>query len=312
MIKTLTRPDGRTVRFGRRRPVVAFPRLRLKDYIIGGPTLPATCSYASSAAQALAQMYLNDTLGDCVIAAVGHVEGVMTGAANPPDLVYTNAQITALYSGACGYVPGDPATDQGCDIQTVLTFWEQQGAPIGSAHKPVGYMSVDPANWVECQTAIWLFLNLVYGVDLPDAWVNPVPSSSGFIWDVAGPPDPNNGHCFPALGYNATQALISTWAMTGWITQAATAEYAAPNVHGELYTVLSQDTISQASQLCPAGINWAQLQADFAALVPSPPLPPSPPPSDVGSPAWLEQNLSSSAWQQFVAAVAAQIGEGIK
>jgi hypothetical protein len=35
---------------------------------------------------------------------------------------------------------------------------------------------------------------------------------------------------------------------------------------GEAYVVLTQDILNQASQMSPLGLDWAQLQADFAAL----------------------------------------------
>jgi hypothetical protein len=321
-VKTLAIGDGRTFRFGRRRPVARFPRLKLSNYIIRGaePTPPASIDYSPAAAASLAEMYGNDVLGDCVIACVEHVEGVLTGNANPPPLLFTSAQTTSFYSAACGYVPGNENTDNGCDIQTVLAYWQNNGSPAGSTHRIVGSMSVDATNWTEVQTAIWLFTNVIYGVDLPDAWVNPMPSTSGFIWDVAGAPDPENGHCFPSMAYNATEAMIATWAMTGFITPAAIAEYASPKGHGELYTVLSQDILNTASQLAPNGINWTQLQADFAALggtvtpptppTPTPPTPTPPSTSTPGSAAWLKANVSNTAYAQYVQSLVSVAMEG--
>jgi hypothetical protein len=285
-VKTITRSDGRTFRFGRKRPVVRRPVLSLKNYILPGlPTPPASTSYAALAASALAQMYENDSLGDCVIAGVQHVEGLMTGNQPATPLLYTTAQTTAFYSAACGYVPGNPSTDQGCDIQTVLAYWENNGAPAGSAHKPVGYLAVDPTNQVEVQTAIWLFQNAVPGIDLPDAWINPFPSAPGFLWDVAGAPDPDNGHCPPGIDYNAQGMVISTWAMTGVMTWAAVAYYCAAAQGGEMYTVISQDTLNAATGLAPDGLDWVQMVADFNAMggtvtppTPTPPTPPTPVP----------------------------------
>jgi hypothetical protein len=276
-VKTLHHPDGRTFRFGRKRPVVRHPMLSLKNYMLPGlPPPPPTCDYTEAATAALAEMYENDALGDCVVAAIEHVEGVLTGNANPPPLLYTDTQTTAFYAAACGYVPDNPNTDEGCDIQQTLAYWENNGSPAGSTHTIVGYLAVDPTNVTELQTALWLFENLVFGVELPDAWINPIPSTSGFVWDVAGPPDPENGHCFPGVAYAAEGVTISTWAMTGLVTNAAIAEYAASPVNGELYVVISQDQLNAASQLAPNGFDWAQLVADFQALGGnvSPPAPP--------------------------------------
>jgi hypothetical protein len=253
------------------------------------------CDYTTEAAASLAQMYNNDTLGDCVVAAIEHIVGVFTGNADGgTPFEYTQDQTLATYSGACGYVPGYPATDNGCDIQQTLGYWQSGGVPNPSNHKIVGWLAVNPADATEMQTALWLFENLIFGIALPDAWISPFPSSSGFVWDVAGAPDPYNGHCFPGVAYDATGITISTWAMLGKITYAAIAEYAAASAQGELYTAISQDQLNIASGLAPNGFDWVQLTADFQALgsVVTPPTPaptPSPTPTPPVPAALFEQ-----------------------
>ena len=226
--------SGKQYRLGRVRPVARCPRLSLRNYLTTGiPTPPATCSYVPTAKAALAEMYGNNTLGDCVIACIGHVEGVLTGNAGTKPFLYKQKQIVSLYEAIGGYVPGDPATDRGCDEQTALNYWQQHGAPAGSTHTIAGWLSVDGTNPSEVRTALWLFENLVFGMELPDAWVNPAPSASGFTWDVAGPPDPNNGHCVAGVAYDADSVTIATWGMTGSLTDAADAQYATASANGE-------------------------------------------------------------------------------
>lgn len=286
-VKTIT-ANGRTFSFGRRRPVARRPALSLKNYILPGITPPVSTNYAALAASALAQMYENDQLGDCVIAAVEHVKGVMVAnqPATPP--IFADPQTTAFYSAACGYVPGKPNTDQGCDIQTVIDYWIANGAPVGTTPKPIGSLSIDPTNQNEIQTAIWLFQNILPGIELPDAWVNPFPSASGFTWDVAGAPDPENGHCPPFIDYGPAGPVVSTWGMTGIITWAAVAKYCVASAGGEAHTVISQDTLNSASGLAPNGLNWAQMVADFNALggnvAPPSPTPPTPVPPNPAPP----------------------------
>jgi len=236
------------------------------------PPPPAACDYTKGAAAALSKMYDNDTLGDCVIAGMAHVVGVLTGNAGSKPFLYSNAQIIGLYSAIGGYVPGDPATDQGCDEQTALNYWENNGAlppkttsPTG-AHKIAGWMTVDSTNVEEWQTALWLFENLYFGIELPDAWINPMPSASGFTWDVAGAPDPNNGHCVAGVAYTSAGVTIDTWGMTGLMTNAAVAKYPNQASGGELYTVVSMDAIGKANQKAPSGFDWSQLIADFDSM----------------------------------------------
>ncbi len=273
-VKTIHHPaSGHPFKLGRKRPVARCPRFALKNYLTRSmPAPPAACDYTKHAAAALSKMYDNDTLGDCVIAGMAHVVGVLTGNAGSKPFLYSNAQIIGLYSAIGGYVPGDPATDQGCDEQTALNYWENNGAlppkttsPTG-AHKIAGWMTVDSTNVEEWQTALWLFENLYFGIELPDAWINPMPSASGFTWDVAGASDPNNGHCVAGVAYTSAGVTIDTWGMTGLMTNAAVAKYPNQASGGELYTVVSMDAIGKANQKAPSGFDWSQLIADFDSM----------------------------------------------
>jgi hypothetical protein len=267
-IKTIHHPNGKhTFKFGRKRAVAYGPRLSLGNYLGHSlPAPPATCDYTKAAAAALSQMYDNDTLGDCVIAGMAHVVGVLTGNAGTPPFIYTNAQIIALYSTIGGYVPGDPSTDNGCNEETALNYWENNGAPSGS-NQIAGWLAVNPADPSEYRAALWLFENLYFGLELPDAWITPEPpSASGFVWNVAGAPDPDNGHCVAGVGYHAQGVVIDTWGMTGTMTDAAIAKYCAKRAHGSLYTVVSQDAINKATQKAPTGFDWSQLVADFDSM----------------------------------------------
>jgi len=273
-VKTVQHPvSGQSFKLGRKRPVARCPRFALRNYLSRGmPAPPATCDFTKHAAAALSKIYDNDTLGDCVIAGMAHVVGVMTGNAGAKPFLYSNAQIVGLYSAIGGYVPGQASTDQGCDEQTALNYWENNGAlppnttsPTG-AHKIAGWMTVDSTNVEEFQTALWLFENLYFGIELPDAWVNPMPSASGFVWDAAGPPDPNNGHCVVGVGYTSAGVVIDTWGMTGLMTNAALAKYPNQAANGELYTVVSMDALGKANQKAPSGFDWSQLVADFDSM----------------------------------------------
>lgn len=273
-IKTVRHPvSGHTFKLGRNRPVARCPRFALKNYLTRSmPAPPAAIDYTKTAEAALTNIYENDKLGDCVIAGMAHVVGVLTGGAGPKPFLYSDKEIIGLYSAIGGYVPGDPNTDRGCDEQTALNYWENNGAlppkttsPTG-AHKIAGWMTVDSSNVEECRTALWLFENLYFGLELPDAWINPMPSASGFVWDVAGAPDPQNGHCVVGVGYTAAGITIDTWGMTGLMTNAAVAKYPTQAAGGELYTVVSVDGISKATDKAPAGFDWSQLVADFDSM----------------------------------------------
>ena len=253
-------------RLGRRRPIARGPRFALKNYLKQSlPAPPTYCDYAPKAGPALDQMYLNDQLGDCVIACMAHIEGVFIGNSGGGKQTIPASEILALYSAIGGYVPGDPSTDNGCDEQTALNYWQQKGL-AGGKNKIKAWLSVDGSNPVEVRTALWLFENLMFGMELPDAWITPFPSEHGFVWDVAGAANPDNGHCVAGVGYKPSGIEISTWGMLGTITNAAIAEYATGGTQGELYTVLSQDAISKATLKAPNGFDFSQLLADLDSM----------------------------------------------
>lgn len=263
-VKTLKLPDGRHVRLGRRRPVARCPHLALHNYLRQRlPSPPLSCDYSEKALSVLANIYLNDQLGDCVIAGGYHIVGILTGAA---DHLFTanKDQIIADYSAIGGYKPGDPSTDDGCDEQTALNYWAQNGFQDGT--KLIGWLTVDATNVTEVQTALWLFENLFFGMELPDDWLQSIPHANGFVWDVAGSPDPNNGHCVCGAAYNKQGVKIDTWGMLGTLTYAAIAKYAVPSAGGELYSMFSPDQLEKGHKKTPSGVAWRDLIADFEAM----------------------------------------------
>lgn len=275
MTKSIIHPETKKkVFFGRNKPKAHFPRLSLKNYLAKSlPNPPVLWTWGRLAISSLLQMFLNDTEGDCVIACMGHVSGVMTGNSGAPIFIPTDDQINTLYSAIGGYDPsqtqpdGTNPTDNGCDIQTALNYWGTKGLlPNQGAHKIQSYLAIDPNNVIEIMTALFLFENLIFGLDLPDAWISPFPSASGFTWSPSGEPDSSNGHCIAGFGYNSKGVLISTWAMEGLITYAAIAQYCSSSNQGELYTVISEDTLIKATSRAPNGFDWTQLLADFQAI----------------------------------------------
>jgi hypothetical protein len=269
------------VALGRKRPAPGAHKLYLKNYLKTAvlPPAPASCSYTAKAANALSNMYLNDQLGDCVIAGGYHIVGTETGNATGAPFVATSSQIIADYSAIGGYVPGDPSTDQGCDEQTAMNYWQSHGFADGT--KISGWLAIDATNQTEIMQAMYLFENLLFGIELPDAWINPTPSASGFVWSD-GQPDPNNGHCVIGVGYNSTGVQIDTWGMIGTITWAAISHLCSSAGGGELYVLLTPDQVAKGQQTAPNGVAWSALIADFDSMggnVPVPtPVPPTPVP----------------------------------
>ena len=232
------------------------------------PALPWDFSNAASM-PGLRSIYLNDQLGDCVVASMAHTLNVQAAQSGNPVTIYSDPQIQAQYTIGSGgvYVPGNPNTDQGCDEATALNAWGTNAWADGSEVK--GWVSVDAKNDQESEQAFFAAKSLIYCVGLPDAWIanNMANVADGAIWDVVpGGPDENNGHSFMAFGRNADGSdKIDTWALFLTATAVARQQYATPGAGGGLYIAITTALINTLKGLSPDGWNESQLLADLAA-----------------------------------------------
>jgi hypothetical protein len=108
-------------------------------------------------------MSLNDTLGDCVPAAAAHCVTQWTTYAGDA-IVPTDSDVLKAYEDVGGYVQGNPATDNGCNMLDFLKYWRKTG--IGG-NKIAAFVSVNPTSDTEVRWSIKLFGNLYLGVQLP-------------------------------------------------------------------------------------------------------------------------------------------------
>jgi hypothetical protein len=251
------------LKLGRSRPLARCPRLSLGNYFFKRlPTAPREVDYSIKPAAILGDILGNDSQGDCTIAAAFHIiGGWLANATESPtqkgDFGLNAANALAVYHQLTG------GPDTGLNEQDVLNCWQQTGF-VG--HKSVGWAAVDATDIEECKSAIWLFENLYFGVEMPAAWINPFPSASGFLWQVAGPAVPANGHAFCSMAYSDVGPKIETWGMDGWLAWNAVSEYCSTPLQGELYTVLSEESIIKATAKAPSGVDWDYLLADFQAF----------------------------------------------
>jgi hypothetical protein len=97
--------------------------------------------------------------------------------------------------------------------------------------------------------------------DLPDAWESR--EGSGDVWDEQGKPDPQNGHCFAQVGYDANGYPLNTWGEVDppiVLTEKACARYCIPSAGGGLVALLDSDAISRITGKCPAGYDLSGLR----------------------------------------------------
>lgn len=264
-VKTLVHPTTQqTFKLGRNKPLVIPPHLRLGNYMLRNlPTPPTSISYGTTPGTPLwlANILGNDNNGDCTIAAAFHIAGMLlTNAGCPVPPSFTSANAVKLYYQLSG------GQDTGLDEQTVFNWWQGHGLLSDGTHEIKARVYVDPTNIEQVQTALWLFENLYLTAALPDGWINPMPSGTGFTWGVVGDPDPDNGHAFCGFGYNSSGVQIDTWGLLGTLTYPAIAKYNNQARGGGCYSVVSQDVINKGLQKAPNGFNWTQLQANISAF----------------------------------------------
>jgi hypothetical protein len=276
---------NRTVKFGRKVSDPNSKKLHFHAYAGKLAPPPPSVDYSAKAPNSIQDIFKNDTLGCCVIADNCHGLGIVTGNASK-EFVTPDSAVIKEYSAIGGYVPGDESTDNGCDPEVALNYYTTTGYADGS--KLVAWMAVDATNETLVKQAVNELLNAAIAVNLPDAWTNPMPSGNGFVWDVAGPPDPEQGHEVCIYGYNAQGVLIDSWGLKGTVTWAALAKYAVSAAQGALYTRLFADIVG-TSGTSPGGLPLTQIETDFNAMggnipVVTPPAPPAPPVPPVNPP----------------------------
>jgi hypothetical protein len=255
-------------KLGRNRPVETaetHPQLfrSVRRYMAGKsalPVAPAKFAYGPEAS-GLQDILGNDSLGDCTSAGRSHIIDAITASAEDPVSV-TLAQTIQFYSASTGYVVGNPASDQGGDEITVLTTWRDQGAAL-DGHTIAGWVSIDPSDAALVKSAMYLFENLYFGLELDPSFEQI--DGNGFTWGT-GTPDPSKGHCVVGVGADENGIQIDTWGLIGTITYAAIAQFCAASAGGNLFAVLTPEIVSRASGKTPGGFDWAGLLQDFAGL----------------------------------------------
>jgi hypothetical protein len=227
--------------------------LQLSKYVEALPHPPAACDYTNKVPSW--PMYGNDTLGDCVAAAGGHMVEQWSYEAGKPFLP-SQAEIVAFYQNS-GYNPADPSTDQGWDLLSALKIWRTAGI---AGHIIAAFLQLQTGNLEQLKQAVYLFGNAYIGLALP------LTAQGQALWSVPasvtgdGAPGSWGGHCVPIVGYAAYKQTCVTWGALLNLTPAFYSTYS-----DEAYAVLSQDWVDKNAK-APNGFDLDQLAADLAEV----------------------------------------------
>ena len=200
-------------------------------------------------------MMLNDTLGDCTIAGVGHAVQVWTPNTGA-EVTVPDSTIESYYEQWDGYVPGNPNTDNGGVELDVLNDWQKNGF---AGHSLVAFADPKPAKLVEIHQSIALFGGVYIGLSLP------LTAQKQDVWDVVpkgganAKPGSWGGHCVYVPRYDQSGFTCITWGQQKTMTLAFWKKYC-----DEAHTLLGQDWLTAKGS--PQGFDQAQLLIDLKAI----------------------------------------------
>ena len=236
-------------------PESTHPRVKLSNHLSAAalPPTPAVVDYASKVRTW--PMYLNDQLGDCTCAGIGH--SVQAWTAYAKGLVtLPNSAVLDLYE-RMGYVPGDPSTDQGAVEQDVLAEVHRNG--IGG-HKILAYAQVNHEDPYVMKDALNLFGSLYLGAQMPQSAMQQ--TNAGQPWSpVPGSPI-EGGHCFVAQRWDTSAAPMEvvTW---GQLQRVELDWWAANGL--EAWVIITRDWLNAVGKSA-TGLDLVQLGDDFSVI----------------------------------------------
>ena len=169
---------------------------------------PFFVDWSTKAKAALAQMYLNDQFGDCVIAGQEHAVGIWSGNETGTPIIASNEETERNYVNICG--PGD----NGCVITDVLhAMKHKRFVMAGAKAKLAGSVAIDWTNKNEVMVALEVFGAMTVGVNFDRRLPRLRPWH--VVWNFKG--KIIGGHDVTIYGDNSEGLLVSTWGSIGTV-----------------------------------------------------------------------------------------------
>lgn len=251
------------LRLGRKSVVTDTRTLRLSRYFTATlPPPPVSIDYGVNPPPANGEfsawgMMLNDELGDCTCAGIGHACQVWSLAASGAASPIADAQVLQAYKDWCGY-DGTPATDQGGIELNVLKAFKAQGF---AGFDLTAFAAVLPANQPHVMQAIWLFTGLYIGMTIPQ-YIMLEDGNPPTLWELNPTADNTviGGHAVYVHGYNAIGPKFISWGVVYQMTWAYWARFV-----DEAYALISKKQI-EASGLNPSGFSLMDLETDLVNI----------------------------------------------
>jgi hypothetical protein len=199
-------------------------------------------------------MYDNDTVGDCTIAAAGHMIEAWSAAAHGTAIEISDGAVLDAFDHVKQV---DPATgEEGAVELDVLKYWRATGI---ADHKIGAFARVSLRDAGLVRTAAYLFGGLYIGLALP------LVAQQQTVWDstgsLTGPARPGSwgGHAVDVVGYDDHALTVVTWGNLKQMTWSFWDGYV-----DEAYCIISADFLN--GDRAPNGFDLAALKADLAKV----------------------------------------------
>jgi len=201
-------------------------------------------------------MYLNDSLGDCTCAEVGHAEQLWS-TMNGAEVTVPDQAVETLYEQVSGYDPETGDDDNGAAILDVMKAWKATGC---GGHKIGAFAQVDINHDSLLRAAIWLFGGVSVGLQLPLELQAKVDSTATWhrpaLLHGANAPGSWGGHCVLVCDYDTEGLVCVTWGRVqrmSWAFWHAYGDEAWAAIPAEWFTAKTP----------PTGVALAALEADL-------------------------------------------------
>ena len=241
-------------KLGKLAPRVDVRTLTLSRYVVRAelPTPPGSLDLTAHVSEW--PMYANDRIGDCTIAAAGHMIEAWTAASHGAAVEVTESAVLTAFDRVKLV---DPATgEEGAVELDVLRDWRKHG--VGH-HRIGAFARVSIHDHELLQTAAWLFGGLYIGLQLP------LSAQWQETWDwngsLSGDDRPGSwgGHAVDVVRYGGDALTIVTWGSLKQLTWPFWDRYV-----DEAYCILSRDFLD--GDQAPNGFDLEALRADLALV----------------------------------------------
>lgn len=233
-------------------PEETHPRVKFADHMTA--TMPVNTPVVVDWASRVSvwPVYMNNTIGDCTCAALGHAVQAWTTYASGVTVTLPDQSILDLYEAVSGYNPKTGVNDNGAVEQDVLTYVQKNG--IGG-HKIRAFAQVDHTNPAEMKTALELFGTLYLGMRVPRS--AEVEFQMGQPWQNIGDQQIMGGHAIDLQKVDADYMYVVTWGKLQPMTVDFWMTYGS-----EAWAIITDDWLNAQGQ-DPEGLNLQQLLSEF-------------------------------------------------